>query len=174
MSEHVESAKEIQHLFKGIWTLEDMEKEDVKEVVKKAIEDPHSFVIKPQKEGGGNNFYDDDVKRLLLENDRDFLKQFLIMERIDAPEILAHMLRAGKHCGGCLTLQELGIYSSVFMDTHQVEPIENHTFGKLLRTKCKDCNEGGVNTGYSVVDQPWLANITEFKSEEILPFAKNF
>ena len=61
------NADMIKSLFKGIWTLEyiDTDKE-VQEVVEKAIQDPNGFVIKPQKEGGGNNFYGDSVKEMLI------------------------------------------------------------------------------------------------------------
>ena len=30
-----------------------------------ALKNPHDYVLKPQKEGGGNNFYDDEAKELL-------------------------------------------------------------------------------------------------------------
>ena len=33
----------------------------------KVIENPKDYVVKPQKEGGGNNFFDDDAKNLLKE-----------------------------------------------------------------------------------------------------------
>ena len=29
------------------------------EIIAAAIKDPHRFVLKPQREGGGNNFYND-------------------------------------------------------------------------------------------------------------------
>ena len=35
---------------------------------------------------------------------------------------------------------------------------EHNTFGKLLRTKTADSDEGGVVAGFSVVDQPYLTN----------------
>ena len=50
----------IKILFKGIWSLEDLHKSgaEVNSIVDKAIKNPHSYVLKPQKEGGGNNFFD--------------------------------------------------------------------------------------------------------------------
>ena len=50
-------------MFKGLWTLEDIDRDgpegdEVRSIVEKAKANPHGFVIKPQKEGGGNNFYD--------------------------------------------------------------------------------------------------------------------
>ena len=56
-------------LFKGIWSLEDLGQEgaEVNEVVEKALLNPHEFVLKPQKEGGGNNFFDEELKENLLK-----------------------------------------------------------------------------------------------------------
>jgi glutathione synthase len=62
---HDENADKIKHLFQGIWSLDDWDSQGVKEVIEKAIENPHSYVIKPMKEGGGNNFYDEEVKTIL-------------------------------------------------------------------------------------------------------------
>ena len=153
MASNLDAADKIKHIFKGIWTLEDIDKPDseVPSIIKKAIESPHNYVIKPQKEGGGHNFYDDDVKKLLLEDDREHLKQFLIMERINPPEIKAYMLRKGQFLEA-QTLSELGIFSSVFIDSSIRTILENKTFGRLLRTKGKDSNEGGVNAGFAVID----------------------
>jgi hypothetical protein len=54
--------------------------------------------MKPQKEGGGNNFFDEDVKNLLQKiranpSDAGVLRTYLIMERINPPMIKAAMLR---------------------------------------------------------------------------------
>lgn len=40
---------------------------EVNEIVEKAIENPTDFVLKPQKEGGGNNFFDEELKENLLK-----------------------------------------------------------------------------------------------------------
>jgi glutathione synthase len=67
------------------------------------------------------------------------------------------MLKKGQVIKASATLQELGIYSSLFIDVSGPSLIREHkTFGKLVRTKNSDTDEGGVATGYSVVDQPFL------------------
>ncbi|TNV79883.1 hypothetical protein FGO68_gene7423 [Halteria grandinella] len=159
-------AEKIKGLFKGIWTLEYIETDpEVQQVVQKAITNPKGYVIKPQKEGGGNNFYGFAVKEMLekahsspesLEN----LKQYLIMERIYPPEIPAHMVREGRLLSSSATLQEMGIYSSLFINVSEgAIPINEHgIFGCLVRTKTADSDEGGVVAGFSVVDQPFLTH----------------
>ena len=93
----------LKQLFKGIWSLEDLCKEgaEVNEVVERALENPHEFVLKPQKEGGGNNFFDEELKENLIcakeANGQDAaLSTYLIMERIHPPMIPALMLRNGE------------------------------------------------------------------------------
>jgi hypothetical protein len=49
MKEHEGSANIIKNIFKGIWTLEDLEKpeSEVHEIVRQALLNPHNYVIKP-------------------------------------------------------------------------------------------------------------------------------
>ena len=56
------------------------------------------------------------------------------------------------------SLSEIGCYSSLFLDLSSSSEKEgdqlilNEEFGTLMRTKGSHSNEGGVNTGYSVID----------------------
>lgn len=60
--------EQLQTIFTGMWSLENYDASpEVQEVVAKAILNPHDFVLKPQKEGGGNNFFDDELKSMLEE-----------------------------------------------------------------------------------------------------------
>lgn len=59
----------------------------------------------------------------MLENASvDALKPYLIMERINPPEIKAFMMRNGKIIEGS-TLSELGIFSCLYIDTTKSEPM---------------------------------------------------
>lgn len=60
-------AKQIRQCFAGQWTLEDLggakdKSAEIEKVIRNAVENPAAFVLKPQREGGGNNFYDDELK----------------------------------------------------------------------------------------------------------------
>jgi glutathione synthase len=153
-------------IFSGICSLEDYDRdESVRSIVHNAIENPNKYVVKPQKEGGGNNFYDEEAKKLLMKfidpttetEERDSLKQYIVMERIYPPCNKTWMFRDGE-LFQMDSLSEMGLYSCIFMDTddHQNLIQFNETFGTLLRTKGSHSNEGGVNTGYAVLDQPVL------------------
>ena len=76
----------------------------------------------------------------------------MVMERINPPMIKAWMLRDGQILE-IDSLSELGIYSCLFMDTSDPQLVsKNENFGTLMRTKGSHSNEGGVNTGYAVID----------------------
>jgi hypothetical protein len=83
------------------------------------------------------------------------------MERINPPMIPVQMLKLGELCQ-VDSLSEIGIYSSIFTKNVQgkdgpaSEIIENRTYGTLLRTKGSHFNEGGVCSGYAVVDHPYI------------------
>ena len=139
---------------------------------------PHEFVLKPQKEGGGNNFFDDELREKLVQakaaNGRDpALSTYLIMERINPPMIPALLLRNGavEHIS---TMSEFGFYSIVFTQVQNPQSendetpylnLQNEVFGHLMRTKASHFNEGGVNAGYAVIDQPLIIEAESFYNE---------
>jgi glutathione synthase len=66
-------------VFRGMWSLEDYENEkEVQDIVHKVIENANDYVVKPQKEGGGNNFYDEEASKLL--------KKFVDLKGVDEKE----------------------------------------------------------------------------------------
>lgn len=55
------------------------------------------------------------------------------------------------------SLSELGLFSVLFIDSSKQpgqQIMVNQNFGTLMRTKGSHSNEGGVNSGYSVIDIP--------------------
>lgn len=52
-----EDCQTVRPFFAGLWGLEDLEAPATSEIVSKAIKNPDGFVLKPQREGGGNNLY---------------------------------------------------------------------------------------------------------------------
>ncbi len=81
--------------------------------IKEALENPSRFVLKPQKEGGGNNFFDEELKQKLLQVEENIeLRSYLLMEKINPPMIPACQLRNGE-LKITESLSELGIYSLI-------------------------------------------------------------
>ncbi len=63
-----DNAERLKPLFKGIWSLED-NTEEISKIKELAARHPERYVMKPQKEGGGNNFYGTDIQSMLQASD---------------------------------------------------------------------------------------------------------
>ncbi len=51
------AADVMRRTFAGLWSLDEMGDPECKRVVADALGRPNSYVLKPQREGGGNNLY---------------------------------------------------------------------------------------------------------------------
>jgi hypothetical protein len=59
-----------------------------------ALKDPANFVLKPQREGGGNNIYGEDVSTYLTKiRDTEERSAWILMERINPPLQRNYMVR---------------------------------------------------------------------------------
>nr|XP_017236820.1 PREDICTED: glutathione synthetase, chloroplastic-like isoform X3 [Daucus carota subsp. sativus] len=136
--------------FAGLWSLEESN------IFKDAIERPELYVMKPQREGGGNNIYGYDVREALLRLQREETNEdaaYILMQRIFpvvAPTIL---LRDGS-CHKDSAVSELGIYGAYLRNKEHV--LVNEHAGYLMRTKVSSSNEGGVAAGFAVLDSIYL------------------
>lgn len=61
-----------------------------------AIDDPERFVLKPQREGGGNNVYGLEVREAIKRmKDSEERTAWILMERIHPPLSRGYMVRPG-------------------------------------------------------------------------------
>ena len=67
----------------GLWGLDDLGAPEVAEVLARAEAAPDDFVLKPQREGGGNNLYGPELAERLRR--REGLAAFILMQRIRPP-----------------------------------------------------------------------------------------
>nr|VDD28176.1 unnamed protein product [Brassica oleracea] len=136
--------------FAGLWSLDDPE------IIKKAIEKPELFVMKPQREGGGNNIYGDDVRENLLRLQREGEEEnaaYILMQRIFPKVSNVFLLRDGVYHKD-QAISELGVYGAYLRNKERV--IINEQSGYLMRTKVSSSDEGGVAAGYAVLDSIYL------------------
>lgn len=123
-----------------------------------------SYVLKPQREGGGNNIYGAKIPSFLatLGADQKKWRSHILMELIRPPALKNSIFRNGQvHSGE--VVGELGIFGVCLWTRHgdYSEPasrpiLKNWEAGWLLRTKSKDSEEGGVAAGFGAVDSPYL------------------
>ena len=67
----------------GLWGLDDLEDPETAAVVQQATDDPDRFVLKPQREGGGNNMYGEAARQKLQT--KKGLSAYILMQRIRPP-----------------------------------------------------------------------------------------
>ena len=123
-----------------------------------AFENPEKYVLKPQREGGGNNIYRSDIPGFLksLPNESHY-NAYILMELIQPPQLSNSIIREGKVITGPV-IGELGVYGTIVW--HEDGTIfENEMGGWLLRTKGKGVDEGGVAAGYGCVDSPCIIDV---------------
>lgn len=138
---------------------------------------PERFVLKPQREGGGNNIYRGDIPPFLdslaeedqtrKEGEPKGREGYILMDLITPPPAEAIMVRAGEGRGtkGAV-VSELGVYGVCLFRSGGgdrvgggeggAEVLVNETVGQLLRTKGAESDEGGVAVGFSVIDSVLL------------------
>jgi glutathione synthetase len=116
---------------------------------------PGGFVMKPQREGGGNNIYGEDIPAVLDGLNREQRDAYIFMDLIRTPEACGALVRRGEVTEGKVVC-ELGVYG-VFVSQGGKE-VMNEACGWLLRTKSEGVDEGGVASGFSVLDSPHLVD----------------
>ncbi|GAB2228926.1 hypothetical protein Droror1_Dr00023060 [Drosera rotundifolia] len=134
--------EKLRKCFTGLWSL------DNSDVVAHAIEKPDLYVMKPQREGGGNNIYGDDVRETLLRLSKEQSEEvaaYILMQRIFPIVFPAFLIRDGM-CHKDHALSELGVYGAYLRN--KVNVIANEQCGYLMRTK--------VSSSTRVVLQPDL------------------
>ncbi|GJN92840.1 hypothetical protein Rhopal_005878-T1 [Rhodotorula paludigena] len=158
----------LEESFTGLWPLDDSARG--REALRLAREEPERFVLKPQREGGGNNVYRGDIppfldaleaedaKRGLEDGEPRGREGYILMSLIEPPKGVEQVLvKAGEATGSRVeVVSELGVYGVALVDERTGELRLNETVGHLLRTKAATSDEGGVAVGYSVIDSPLL------------------
>jgi len=130
------------------------------------------LVLKPQREGGGNNIYKDDIPAFLeglsVEERRAWIAMALIVPPAGVGSYLVRPVSgAGKNDdeGAKLarveTTSELGIFGWALFGKGEGTGVirkERGDVGWLMRTKGVESNEGGVAAGFSVLDSVVLVD----------------
>ncbi|KAI2630797.1 glutathione synthase [Hypoxylon sp. NC1633] len=109
------------------------------------------YVLKPQREGGGNNIYRSSIPSFLKSIPESHWPSYILMELITPPPVKNTILRNGKlEHGGVIC--ELGIYGTCLWDQKSKKILHNDQAGYLLRTKGDQSEEGGVAAGFGCMD----------------------
>ncbi|KAF9450553.1 hypothetical protein P691DRAFT_788998 [Macrolepiota fuliginosa MF-IS2] len=174
-----EEIQELRDSFMGMWGLDvgdDLLTPDTQTIqtgkenygVRKAREEAKSLVLKPQREGGGNNVYKEDIPAFLDKLPPQERQAWIAMQLIVTPANVGnYLIRAGSTSGSSESqmpvktdvISELGIFGwSLFGKDGVDSSVKEETVGWLVRTKGTESNEGGVATGFSVLDSILLVD----------------
>lgn len=165
--ESASDAAALRECFAGLWSLgQDANAEDLSAVRRVLQGGQAKFVLKPQREGGGYNFYGDKMLEKLqahVSTDDDgslvldkTLGEFILMERLFPPAQTSILLRGGVVEGSGETVSELGCYGTILVSYDGQEVLHNEYAGFLLRTKFESVDEGGVASGFATLSSPYL------------------
>ncbi|OWB69431.1 nucleotide binding protein [[Candida] boidinii] len=152
-----EAGKENESLkstFVKIYPLDDSEEGLVGK--KLAFEKPEFFVLKPQREGGGNNIYKEDIPKFLKDLNEEEWQGYILMELINPPIFKESVIFRNGELIKEGIISELGIFSCLLFNEATGDVIVNECCDHLLRSKTSSSNEGGVAAGFGCVDSLYL------------------
>lgn len=129
--------------------------EEGKKAKKLALEEPQNFVLKPQREGGGNNVYKEDIPGHLKSLPESEWGAYILMELIHPPTHKNKIIREGKVYNEDI-ISELGIFGTTIFNEETGEIKLNENAGFLLRSKFSSSDEGGVAAGFGCIDNVYL------------------
>lgn len=124
---------------------------------KLAFDQPQNYVLKPQREGGGNNVYRDNIPGFLTTIPKSSWSSYILMELINPPTMSNKILRNGQVHNGEI-VSELGVFGACLWNMQTKENMFNETSGWLLRSKLKSSDEGGVAAGFGCIDGVYLVD----------------
>ncbi|KAG8345181.1 Eukaryotic glutathione synthase ATP binding domain [Trypanosoma vivax] len=140
----------------------------VEEIIQKVLERPEQFVLKPQREGGGNLLSGSRmVEALKVTKERDLntynkiRREYIVMSRICYPVQTGSILARG----GVVQLEknmcsEVGIFGTILSgskgtcnkDSGSGEVLLNAFSGYTVRSKPANVDDGGVIAGVAALD----------------------
>lgn len=141
------AAKTVQDTFVGLYTLDELI--DSTPATEVACQSPEDFVLKPQREGGGNNLYGEEMKMKLQNLSAEQQHAYILMERIQSTVTTAALVVESTR-EEIPSISEIGRFGICFAVGDRI--IENRDIGYLVRTKSADENEGGVCAGYACLN----------------------
>ena len=142
-----EDSSSIKKCFAGMYSLAD-DNTERKKIIDAAMRNPDLFVMKPQREGGGNNLYGQDIANALKTLSADDLSSYVMMDRIKSPTVRNTLVKKGRVLStNCIC--EIGIYGIYIGYGELGNDILNRCAGYLLRVKQDNSDEGGVAAGFS-------------------------
>ncbi|XP_032897692.1 glutathione synthetase-like isoform X1 [Amblyraja radiata] len=147
------AVERIRATFVGLYSIDEGPEGD--EIIAKALADPESYVLKPQREGGGNNIFGEELRQVLGGiKDKASRSAYILMDRIKPQVVKNYLLQSGASVKLSECVVELGVFGVYIRNCNRLSM--NLSAGHLLRTKRTEFADGGVSAGVAVLDTPYL------------------
>ncbi len=154
VEQFIADEKQAQSIRSCFASLHSLSEADIRKAAQSA---PQDFVLKPQREGGGNNLYGKEMAQTLAAMTSSEFNAWILMERIYAPQTNNILVQNKQFTQQPVAVvSELGIYAACL--SRGKELLENRALGHILRTKPASAEEGGVATGVAVLDSPCMVS----------------
>lgn len=156
-------ASAIRATWMAMWGLEDPASpaDGLQDGVSRAYAAAERLVLKPQREGGGNNVYKEAIPAFLDALPARERAAWVAMALIEPPHGTGgYLVRAGsgaEGAGRAEVVSELGVFGWALFQGRNGK-VEQGEGGYLVRTKGRESDEGGVAVGFSVLDSMVLVD----------------
>uniref|UniRef100_A0A914HXD3 Glutathione synthetase n=1 Tax=Globodera rostochiensis TaxID=31243 RepID=A0A914HXD3_GLORO len=144
--EDKEIIAEIRKTFAGLWGLE-KDDDETRNLVQHAIDNPDLYVLKPQNEGGGHNYFDEELREKLQHFTHEERAAHTLMERIQPMIVKNYMVRPHEEPVLSDVVAELGVFGCLLGDKRNLSILHNKQHGYLVRTKPASSTESGITAG---------------------------
>eukprot|EP00795_Rhopilema_esculentum_P001521 gene1521-15967_t len=145
-----EAVKKIRRTFAGLYSLDEGQEGD--QAAKMALANPENFVLKPQREGGGNNYYGEELVSVLKAiKDPVERSQYILMDKVNPPVYKNFIVHIEFDRPKLLdVVNEIGVFGILI--SNDGNEVINESVGYLVRTKSIEHADGGVAAGRAVLD----------------------
>lgn len=116
-----------------------------------ALKHPDRWVLKPHREGGGNNFFGARLVSKLESMTPEEADAYILMEKINQSVFDSVRMVEGQAIP-CRCVTEMGFFATAYYPSPTSSPDFNRAEGYLLRTKDESMDEGLVLGGFSFLD----------------------
>jgi len=138
--------------FAGLYSL-DVE-DNPEKIISMVIENPENYVMKPQREGGGNLLFGDTMVNALKTMSPPERAAYIIMDKIVPPVVPTYVVLKSGELALMNAISEVGTYGIFIGDNKKT--FVNDYAGVLVRTKNVSDADGGVVAGVAVLDSLYL------------------
>ncbi|KAL3109375.1 hypothetical protein niasHT_015220 [Heterodera trifolii] len=127
-----------------------------KKIQQDAMERPENYVLKPNRECGGHNYFDEKITEALQKFTLKEKAAHILMQKLHPMTVENYTLRPLAEPQKATLVPELGVYGFLLGNEVDGTVLENVQQGYHFRSKLAHLNGGGIGAGLGVYDTAYL------------------